>query len=54
MVGIGHVRYRNLAVEGAVSDQMYCPLAQLPDQYPRYGVRHDLSRTDNGSAAEYA
>ena len=32
---VGHVRYRSLAAEGAVSEQMYCPLAQLPDQYLR-------------------
>jgi predicted permease len=32
---VGHVRYRGPAVESAVSEQMYCPLAQLPDQYLR-------------------
>jgi len=32
---VGHVRYRSLAVEAAVSEHMYCPLAQLPDQYLR-------------------
>jgi hypothetical protein len=32
---VGHVRYRGPAAESAVSEQMYCPLAQLPDQYLR-------------------
>jgi predicted permease len=32
---VGHVRYRGPAVESAVGEQIYCPLAQLPDQYLR-------------------
>jgi putative ABC transport system permease protein len=34
---VGHVRYRGLAADdhAAASEQIYCPLAQLPEQYVR-------------------